>query len=83
MSNCAIVGEGGLKKFIARYDGIGKPLTRDEQEILMAALYLESEKRGGMVAEAQKDYLKRVLPARANTKRTDSDTSLTSREEQP
>ena len=60
MSKCAIIGELDIKKLIRRYDGIGKPLTHDEKEILMASLYFESEHRGGIVAEAQKDYLKRL-----------------------
>lgn len=57
---CAIVGEQTIKSLIKRYDGIGKPLTRDEEQILLAALYLESEKYGGIVVKAQKDYLRRI-----------------------
>lgn len=57
---CAIVGEETIKQLIKRYDGLGKPLTNDEREILLFALYNESEARGGIVAEAQRAYLKKI-----------------------
>lgn len=55
MSNCAIVGENTLKALIKRYNGIGKPLTADETQILLAFLYWESEKRGGVVYDVVKE----------------------------
>lgn len=54
----AVVGSETIKALIKRSDGIGKPLTLDEKEILMAVLYFESESRDGIVKEAQAAYLK-------------------------
>ncbi len=59
MCKCLIVGENQLHALIKRYDGIGKPLTPDETQILLAALSFESAEKGGMVADAQREYLKR------------------------
>ena len=52
MSRCAIVGEEQIVKLLVRYDGIGTPLTRDETQILLFALYCESKERAGIVALA-------------------------------
>ena len=40
-------------KLLIRYNGIGKPITSNEREVLLFALYNESEQRGGIVAEAK------------------------------
>lgn len=57
---CAIVGDETIKALIKRYDGLGKPLTADETQILLAALYFESERRDGIVGEVQKCYLRKA-----------------------
>ena len=57
---CAIVGEKTIKSLIKRYDGIGKPLDADETQILLAALYFESDHREGIVQEAKQEYLKKI-----------------------
>ncbi len=49
-----IIGPKTLQSLAHRYMGIGRELTRDESEILLCALYFESENRGGMIAEALK-----------------------------
>lgn len=53
--NCAIVGERQLDALVAKYIGTGKgDLTNDEREILLFALYIESEARGGLVTRSLK-----------------------------
>lgn len=47
-----VIGIEAIKKLLIRYNGIGKPLTHDEREILLFALYNESEARHGIAAEA-------------------------------
>lgn len=49
-----VIGETDIKNLIVRYDGIGAPLTRDEEQLLLLALYTESEARGGIVLEARR-----------------------------
>ncbi len=41
------------EKLAIRYNGIGKPLSHDEREILLFALHTESEERGGIAATAK------------------------------
>lgn len=53
MSKCVIVEEKDLCRLVHRYDGIGKPITSDEREILLWALYNESKERGGIVKKAR------------------------------
>jgi len=53
MSKCAIVGESQIISLLVRYNGIGKELTHDEKEILMFALYNESETREGLAMQAR------------------------------
>ncbi len=43
------------KKLLVRYNGIGKPLSSDERELLLFALYNESEDRGGIAADAKRE----------------------------
>lgn len=42
-----------IGKLLIRYNGIGKPITSDERELLLFALYNESESRGGIAAKAK------------------------------
>lgn len=48
-----IVGEKQIEALLMRYNGIGKPISNDEREILLFALYNESEARGGIAATAK------------------------------
>lgn len=49
-----ILTEAKVISFIRRYDGYAQPpLTRDETEFLLFALYIESEARGGVVYKAR------------------------------
>ena len=56
MRKCLIVNEAMLFDLIRRYDGIGSTLTNDEKEILLFALYNESD----LVKRAQEAYLKKL-----------------------
>jgi hypothetical protein len=54
MERCSIVTYDKICSLIRRYDGSRQPpLTKDETEILLFALYNESEARDGIVAEAR------------------------------
>lgn len=44
-----------MVRLLVRYNGIGKPLSSDEREILLFALYNESERNGGMAADAKRE----------------------------
>lgn len=45
-----IVGEKQMDRLVMKYIGVVSPeLTNDEREILLMALYMESEARGGLV----------------------------------
>jgi hypothetical protein len=50
-----ILTERDIEKLLIRYNGIGKELTSDERELLLFALYNESELQGGMAAAAKKE----------------------------
>ncbi len=50
-----ILTETDIHKLLIRYNGIGKPLTSDERELLIFALYNESESRGGLAASAKRE----------------------------
>ncbi len=48
-----IVGPKQIEALLCRYNGIGKPITSDEREILLFALYNESEQREGVAKTAR------------------------------
>ncbi len=50
-----IVTETDVQKLLIRYNGIGKPITPTERELLIFALYNESEARGGIAAAAKRE----------------------------
>jgi hypothetical protein len=50
---CMIVGESMLVQMLVRYNGIGTALSHDEKEILMVALYRESEENKGLAFQAE------------------------------
>lgn len=64
MCKCAIVGEQTLISLIVRYNGIGKPLTNDEREILLFALYNDSEALHGIAERGAIETAKRADAAR-------------------
>ena len=47
-----------IRRLIVRYNGFGKKLSSDERELLLFALYNESEARGGIAAYARRDCAK-------------------------
>ncbi len=47
-----IIGPNQIEALLIRYNGIGKPITSDEREILLFALHNESEAQGGIVVSA-------------------------------
>jgi len=52
--HCLILTEDKLIRLIERYDGYKQPpLNRDETQLLLFALYNESDVRGGIVAKAR------------------------------
>lgn len=59
-----ILDDKAVRKLIHRYDGLGKPLTSDDRELLLFALYCESEHSGGSVKLAR-DEEDRLVAARA------------------
>ena len=48
-----IISGPAIIALLVRYNGIGKPLDSDEREIVLFALYNESEARAGIAKEAQ------------------------------
>lgn len=60
---CAIVDDKALVNLSIRYMGVGPTLTHDETEILLFALYVESQERGGMIADAAKELPNRLRAA--------------------
>ena len=48
MRGCVNLTDEGQMVLMLRYLGQGKALSRDETEILLFALYLESKSRGGL-----------------------------------
>ena len=48
MANCAIVGGKRLEGLMLRYLGQAPALSRDETEVLLMALYMESCSSGGL-----------------------------------
>lgn len=52
---CKILTDRELRSLVKRYEGVGSELTRDEYEILLFALYLESERREGLVWQVQQE----------------------------
>lgn len=48
-----ILTEKATQKLLVRYNGIGDELSGDERELLLFALYDESEARGGIAAQAK------------------------------
>jgi hypothetical protein len=57
---CTILTHEQVIQYILRYDAVKvPPLTDDEQELLLFALYLESsEREGGLVKEARERWPK-------------------------
>lgn len=53
-----IVDENTIQKLAVRYMGIGKALDRDETEILLFALYCESDRNGGIIHVAMQSAAK-------------------------
>jgi len=63
--NCAIVGEKQLERLMMKYLGLSTPnLTNDEREILLFALYMESDARGGLGSRAKAIGDERVAEAK-------------------
>ncbi len=53
MKGCIVVNKDGIDKLMLKYLGEnGGHLTNDEREILLMALYMESEANGGIAARA-------------------------------
>lgn len=50
-----VIGESDIIRLLIRYNGIGKPITAEEREILLFALYNESEARGGIAETAKRE----------------------------
>lgn len=64
--NCAIVGEKQLDRLMMKYLGLAAGnLSNDEREILLFALYTESNERGGLAARATAVGDARVAEAKA------------------
>ena len=53
MTKCRIMDAAAIVKLLVRYNGIGKELTNDEREILLFALYNESNASNGMASQAE------------------------------
>ncbi len=49
-----------IRRLLVRYNGIGKELSSDERELVLFALYNESEARGGIAADARRDCEKEL-----------------------
>jgi hypothetical protein len=61
--HCIIADGSYICDLLKRYNGIGKDLTNDEREILLFALYNESESREEGIAHRAKLACERIWAA--------------------